>query len=218
MSSRPYLISSIEFDTTDPTLISWIRGYDSDEQVRDERGHELVQTSPGSIVISTDNLNPANGNSSVRIGGGYLRWTDQDLFAMGLEDFTIFMSARVTAFSGYNTILGILNAANSQALLMRFNGTTLETRLGTSSNQRNTSITGILTGGTWFTLRMVRENGVVSVYINDTKIIDGWVIAYNMTTTSSLYTGIGAASAGSYYWTNGQFQDFRVYRGKAIHP
>jgi hypothetical protein len=225
--SRQFTINVTEFvvaglsDNTGVALYAPFSGPDNATAATDHSQHAHDLTFVGDAKI-TDNKLALDGT------GDYVSIPNSPAFYIAAdEDFTIKARVKLTALTGFATIMSLWHAPNNRrswALFAIDNGTTFVKVLRFSSSTdglvggtiETSSANDTVPIGTEFEARVTREAGVITAYVDGVQV-------FQLTRAVAFYQNvadvitIGAASNGLSL-VNGTIDDVQFIKGTALEP
>lgn len=134
----------------------------------------------------------------------------RDNFIFGSGDFSITIWANPSTIETYDTLYEM--GYYTDGILFRPNGGTVEVYMGYSlSGGGNRGYTHSRSIGRWDHYTLIRQSGVVRVYINAVQIGTDWANTANLTLATVVNCKIGSSThTGGQRW-NGYISNFQIY-------
>lgn len=185
-------------------------GSNGSTAIVDEKGRTLV--AGGDAVVST--TAPKVGTGSIALDGvnDYVAITPQTNDYVFNGDFTIEAWVKLNRIAGApQSIFGMFNSGTAQYFDFRWYDYRFQTTLNASSG---TDIGGTISLGTWTHVALVRNAGLIKLYVNGTQAGSTISNASQMGFNAPAYLGANRPSENN---LNGYLDDVRIVNGKAMY-
>ncbi|KKU76637.1 MAG: hypothetical protein UY03_C0029G0005 [Parcubacteria group bacterium GW2011_GWA2_47_64] len=207
----PYTVLLLHFNEANGTT-SGIKDYASTTRVITANGNASTTSYVTQLGL---------GNSAAFDGtGDYLTMPDSDDWNFGSGDFSIDFWVKFNTVSS-NQMLYDQRGGGSAGVYVFFSSTTgLNFRVMNSGGTNDDAVQGSTAGwstGVWYHVATIRQGNNLTAYRDDTVIATATINPTNENLTTLVYIGTNA-STPTVQFPNGNFDEYRILKGRALTP
>jgi hypothetical protein len=182
-------------------------GVDGSTDFKDISPYGNSVTKTGSVQISTDHSK--YGGSSAYFSGGYLTIPANSAFGIGTGDFTVeFWERRAVSGGPFYGLFNLGTYANG--ILLRDGSSTDSLYLAGASQDWDPDTR--LQNNTWHHVALVRNAGIVNLYVDGVKAVNNWSRAISLSANDII---IGASAHATPEYFTGYIDNLKVSRNSS---
>lgn len=192
-------------------LLLHLDGAEGSTTFTDSSAYRYGITPDGNAAIST--AESKFGGSSVYFSGGNLTIPASEDFGFGQGDFTLEMWARPTAQT-HNTLININDYTSGILWRGGVSSDQLYLNCNESCEWRDWNPATHMPLNQWTHLALVRESGVVSLYVNGQSVLS-WSRTQDLGSSASVMLGASSHNTGEVF--TGYMDEVRITKGQALY-